>query len=454
MQNLTGKTIDRYHILEQIGEGGMAVVYKAYDTRLHTEVAFKIIQTDAFPTQSLDRMLARFKREAQTLAKLQHSNIVGIIDYGEYEQTPYLVMEYLPGGSLKQILGKALPFKEAASLLLPIADALAHAHKQGIIHRDIKPSNILFSVSRDPMLTDFGIAKLIEDADENHTLTGTGVGIGTPEYMAPEQGLGKPIDGRADIYSLGIIFYELITGQNPYSAETPMAVILKHMTDPLPNPSEMVPGLPPQVVKVLLKALAKNPKNRYKNIADFTKALELLMTISDEEITRLTSINAKSARNNRTQDKPTKTVQRNRLRKLAWGICGVILIIFTAFVFFRNHLFPIINEEAFPTNSVQYPSTISATLIPTSKTQVGAIISNSPTSILTKTLIPTKTAIPTTVNPFQTINESNVKVLSLELVLPYKEQQFYEYLMGAQFSFSPDSGTIATYKNKYTELSE
>ena len=414
MQNLTGQTIDRYHILEQIGEGGMAVVYKAYDTRLQTEVAFKIIQTDAFPAQSLDRMLARFKREAQTLAKLQHSNIVGIIDYGEYEQTPYLVMEYLPGGSLKQILGKALPFKEAASLLLPIADALAHAHKQGIIHRDIKPSNILFSVSRDPMLTDFGIAKLIEDADELHTLTGTGVGIGTPEYMAPEQGLGKPIDGRADIYSLGIIFYELITGQKPYSAETPMAVILKHMTDPLPNPSEMVSGLPPQVVKVLLKALAKNPKNRYKNMADFTKALRSLLIVPVVDSTQL--------KNNEKQlkSKNNKLEKKSDKRKILIASSITISILLVGFYsIIQNKYFPSgLNRKLYVENMdtliTSVPSTTptgtpQSTKIPPTNTPASSTATIQPTPSMTSTFLN---------NELKQIDVNNIIYFSPKVLIP------------------------------------
>ncbi len=447
MQNLTGQTIDRYHILEQIGEGGMAVVYKAFDSRLQTEVALKIIQTDAFPAQSLARMLARFQREAQTLARLQHSNIIGIIDYGEYEQTPYLVMEYLPGGTLKQLLGEPMPFKKAAAMLLPIAQALGHAHKQGIIHRDIKPSNILFSPSGDPMLTDFGIAKLIQDADETHTLTDTGVGIGTPDYMAPEQGLGKPIDARADIYSLGIIFYELITGQKPFSAETPMAVILKHMTDPLPNPAEMIPGLPPQVVKVLLKAVAKKTKNRYKSMADFAKALQLLVAIPDTDMAKMASAYAERVKKNKMPVKSNNIEQRNLRGKLIWGV-GVIILIFSAIIIYQN-TFPSRNTEAVITSNTPTPSqsSIKTTLIPTVIVQSIRLATNTPTIVSTSTIIPTPE------NPFLTINENNIKDLSLEIVLPFGEG-IYGFFYPPLFSFSPDGKSIAMVKNELSELAK
>ncbi|MGB9724679.1 MAG: serine/threonine-protein kinase, partial [Chloroflexia bacterium] len=241
-----GQSVGRYHIVEQLGEGGMATVYKAYDTRLEREVALKVIRRGAFPPEQLERILRRFEREAKALARLTHPNIVGLIDYGEYEGSPYLVMEYLPGGTLKKLLearaGRPLPWEEAVRLLLPIARALHFAHRQGFIHRDVKPSNILITESGEPMLSDFGIAKLLET--EETTLTGTGVGVGTPEYMAPEQGLGRKVDARADVYALGVVLYELVTGRKPYTADTPMAVVFKHLSDPLPRPRAYVPELP------------------------------------------------------------------------------------------------------------------------------------------------------------------------------------------------------------------
>ncbi len=174
-------------------------------------MAVKVIRTELFGQVVIDRILKRFEREAKSLAKLSHPNIVGVLDYGEHENTPYLVLEYLSGGILKQKLGTPIPWQDAIRTLLPIIHALDHAHEQKIIHRDVKPSNILLTEKGLPMLTDFGIAKMLE-VIETQTLTGTGVGVGTPEYMSPEQSLGKDVDGRADIYSLGIVLYEMITG--------------------------------------------------------------------------------------------------------------------------------------------------------------------------------------------------------------------------------------------------
>jgi eukaryotic-like serine/threonine-protein kinase len=290
VSSLTGQDLGQYHILEQLGEGGMATVYKAFDTRLERNVAVKIIRREAFAQGQMERILKRFEREARTLAKLTHPNIVKILDHGEHEGTPYLVLEYIPAGTLKDYLAKLpnkmMPWREAARLLLPVARALHAAHQQGIIHRDVKPSNILITQSGEPMLTDFGIAKLL-DVEETHTLTGTGVGIGTPEYMSPEQGTGEELDARADVYSLGIVFYEMITGRKPYTATTPMAVIIKHVNDPLPRPTTFVPNLPEKVEQTLIKALAKKPENRFADMAAFARTLEALPGQSAEDAATL-----------------------------------------------------------------------------------------------------------------------------------------------------------------------
>ncbi|MBA4383821.1 MAG: hypothetical protein C0410_03730 [Anaerolinea sp.] len=288
MNNLIGQSLGRYHITEKLGEGGMATVYKAFDTRLERDVAVKIIRKEAFSQELIGQMLKRFEREAKTLAKLTHPNIVPIIDYGEYESSLYLVMPYLAGGTLKQLMGKPMAWQSAIRLLLPISKALAYAHEQDVIHRDVKPANILMTTSGEPMLTDFGIAKML-DLEDGQTLTGTGVGIGTPEYMAPEQGMGKKIDGRADIYSLGIIFFELLTGKKPFTADTPMAVVFKHMTDPLPQPGAIIDGLPDSIEKVIYKALAKDPSDRYLNMGELAAAFKKLENSTPDDKTIVTS---------------------------------------------------------------------------------------------------------------------------------------------------------------------
>jgi serine/threonine protein kinase len=170
MSNLIGKSLGRYHILEQLGEGGMATVYKAYDTRLEADVAVKVIRTENILPSVLERSLKRFEREAKALARLNHPNIVRVTDYGEYEGKPYLVMPYFPGGTLKEKLGKQIPWQETIQILLPIVEALDYAHSHNMIHRDVKPSNILLAERGQPMLSDFGIAKML-DLEETVELT-------------------------------------------------------------------------------------------------------------------------------------------------------------------------------------------------------------------------------------------------------------------------------------------
>ena len=321
MPNLTGQSIGRYHILEQLGEGGMATVYKAYDTRLERNVAVKVLRTDQFIPAQLQMVLQRFEREAKSLAKLSNPNIVNILDFGEHEGMPYLVMEFLPGGTLKQKMGQAIPWQSAIHTLLPVAHGLAYAHQHGVIHRDVKPANILLSEADMPVLTDFGIAKLLE-AGDGHTLTGSGVGIGTPEYMAPEQGIGaSKIDERADIYSLGIVLYEMVTGRKPYIADTPMAVVLKQMTDPLPRPTEFAPDLPEGVERILLKALAKEPENRY---ADMNAMIAVMESVLAEAQTVVTPI----ATGQVTKENAPSAKRSPKMIMAIIGTLAVILVLF------------------------------------------------------------------------------------------------------------------------------
>ena len=274
MDNLIGQSLGRYLILEQIGEGGMAVVYKARDTRLDRDVALKVIRTERLTLEMMDKTLKRFEREAKALARLSHSNIVQITDFGEHDGKPFLVMSYIPGGTLKNRLGQPIPWQQAARLLVPIARALQYAHQQGVVHRDIKPSNILLTPGGEPMLTDFGIAKILLDTEETSDLTGTGMGIGTPEYMSPEQFQGAGVDARTDVYSLGVMFYEMVTGRKPYTANTPAAILVKQATEPLPRPSTFVRDLPESVEQALVKALAKSPADRYADMGEFLRVLE------------------------------------------------------------------------------------------------------------------------------------------------------------------------------------
>lgn len=280
MADLSGHEIGRYHIIQKLGEGGMAVVYKAYDTRLERDVAIKFIRTEQIPPAMLEKMLKRFEREAKSLARMKHIHIINVFDYGEHEGEPYLVMDYIPGGTLKQRIGPSMSYQKAVQIVLPIASALEYAHKQGIVHRDVKPANILLTSGDEPLLSDFGIARILETENAS-TLTGTGVGIGTPEYMAPEQWVGKS-GTSVDIYALGVVFYELITGRVPYQADTPVAILIMQTNDPLPRPISLIPNLPEAVESVIFKALAKKPEDRYPDMAAFITALKNLLSLSQK----------------------------------------------------------------------------------------------------------------------------------------------------------------------------
>jgi serine/threonine protein kinase len=196
-------SIDRYEVIEKLGQGGMAIVYKARDNRLNRTVAIEIIREDQFGTTAMEEIRKRFAREASVLAGFDHPNIAHVYDFGEHEASPYLVMQNIAGGDLANNITLPLNFQEAAIALQSIANALDYSHQKGIVHRDLKPSNILCTEAGEYKLADFGIARIL-NTSEITTLTGTGMAIGTPEYMSPEQCLGERVDHRADIYSLGI----------------------------------------------------------------------------------------------------------------------------------------------------------------------------------------------------------------------------------------------------------
>ncbi len=265
---MIGTKLGPYEIIEEVGRGGMAAVYRAYQPNVDRFVAVKVIfRSIASDSKSLDR----FQREGRLVARLEHPHILPVYDYNGLNDPPYIVMRYLPTGTLKDVLEREqLPFHEVAYLLTQIASALDYAHRQGVVHRDIKPSNIMVDGDGNAFLTDFGIARNFESASG---LTGTGMAIGTPGYMAPEQGLGTGVDGRADIYSLGVMVYEMLTGKMPFNAETPMAIILKHINEPPPEVTLTNPNVPPAVNAVLQRAMAKNPADRFATGTEMARAL-------------------------------------------------------------------------------------------------------------------------------------------------------------------------------------
>ncbi len=259
--SLAGQRLGAYELIEIIGAGGMAVVYRARHTALESEVAVKVMQRHL----TLDEtFVERFQREARIVARLRHPHIVRVYDFSTDRGISYVVMDLLPGGTLTQRLGQAGAFtlEEAERLLAQVADALDYAHSEGVIHRDLKPSNVMFDRRGDAFLADFGIAKVLGGGT---SLTKAGVGPGTPEYMAPEQWEGKGVDGRTDLYALGVMLYQVLTGRLPFEADTPQALMYKHFRERPTPPTQWRGDLPRGVVKVLERALEKQPGKRFQS---------------------------------------------------------------------------------------------------------------------------------------------------------------------------------------------
>ena len=273
MADLVGATLGRYRVLARLGRGGMADVYKAFQPSLDRDVAIKVLH----PSMVDDKeFVGRFQREAKSVAALRHTNIIQVFDYDSQGDTYYMVMEFIDGPTLKAALEELhrrreqLPLDVALRIVSDVGSALGYAHEQGVVHRDVKPANILLDRAGRVILTDFGVAKILSGTK----VTVTGTVLGTPAYMSPEQGMGEHGDSRSDIYSLGVVLYELATGRLPFDADTPLAVLLKHAHDPLPIPRQVNPSLPEEVERIILKALAKEPADRY------TTAQEMLADIA------------------------------------------------------------------------------------------------------------------------------------------------------------------------------
>jgi serine/threonine protein kinase len=276
-----GEQVGTYQLVEKLGQGGMATVYKAYHPQLDRHVAIKAMHRNFLEDESF---VARFTREAQIVASLEHPHIVSIYDFGEHDGQPYLVMKYVPGETLKERLQeKPLSLDEILHVMQAVGSALHYAHQRDILHRDIKPSNIVIDDDNTPYLTDFGLARL---ASAGESTMSADMLLGTPHYISPEQAKGKKnINARADIYSLGIVLYELLVGNVPFTADTPYAIIHDHIYSPLPDPAEVNPEIPPAVEDVLYQALAKNPAERFASAQQMVDTLQ--QAIEDSQLSEL-----------------------------------------------------------------------------------------------------------------------------------------------------------------------
>ena len=269
-----GRKLGRYVLSRKLGAGGMAEVWEAFDEGLHRSVAVKVVRDEiAGEAEYRDR----FIREARLAAGLEHPRILPIYDFGTEAGITFLVMPLLPGGSLRERITGPMPPEEAIDCLASIAAALDHAHARGVLHRDVKPSNVLVDASGSLLLADFGLAKSTAVSSE---LTATGMVVGTPAYMAPEQAIGRPVDARADQYALGVLAFELLTGRTPFRSESPFAVLDKHLREAPPPPSTFVPALPSSVDAVLARALSKQPQERFATCREMVEALAGALGVS------------------------------------------------------------------------------------------------------------------------------------------------------------------------------
>ncbi|MCE9647301.1 MAG: protein kinase [Chloroflexi bacterium] len=349
--------IGRYEIKSELGRGGMATVYRGYDPRFEREVAIKVLPPEMLHADPQFRF--RFEREAKIIAQLEHRAIVPVYDVGEENDQPYFVMRYMSGGSLSERIKKTtFSIEEATRILDHIAPGMDEAHAKGIVHRDLKPGNILFDNKDIPHISDFGIAKITEAEARN--VTGSGI-IGTPAYMAPEQASGEAIDGRADIYALGVLLYEMLTGKQPYEADTPMGVAIKHVTEPVPHILNVNPSLPPWIEMIISTAMAKDRNERFSTAVEMTETIKAFLRGEQplSEKSRITAATLKVSANDKTI--AAKPGLASRRFNPLFVIVPVVLVIIAGGAFFMsgNNL-PFLGAPSATPSSVPVTSTPAA----------------------------------------------------------------------------------------------
>jgi tRNA A-37 threonylcarbamoyl transferase component Bud32 len=329
LEHMMPEKIGIYEIKAELGRGGMATVYLAYDPRFEREVALKVLPREMLHDP---QFRIRFEREAKTIAKLEHSAIVPVYDVGEEDGQPYFVMRHMTGGTLSDRLAMGpLSLQDAAHIIDRIASALDEAHAKGFIHRDLKPGNILFDRAGEPYISDFGIAKFTQSQTN---VTGSAI-IGTPAYLSPEQAQGDGnIDGRSDIYAVGVILFEMLSGKQPYEADTPMGVVVKQITDPIPHILDVNPNLPPGLEEVIEKAMAKNRNERFSTTREMSNALNAVVKGETLELgkTIIAAAGATRIKPAKTQigAKPgapaVRTEEKGKRSGFTWIIVGVVAL--------------------------------------------------------------------------------------------------------------------------------
>ena len=313
-----GSRLGRYQIVEQIGRGGMASVFRAYDPELNRQVAVKVLPS--FQAED-PNFVARFRQEAQAVAMLNHPNIIQVYDFGQDKGFTYTVMEHVTGGTLLHRLKGRLSIREVLDWVSPLARALAYGHGEGVIHRDIKPANVLIDANGSPKLADFGLARLLEGSGG---LTGKGTVLGTPEYMAPEQALGRPADQKSDLYSLAVIIYQMLVGKVPFRGETPTETLMAHIHQPVPIPTDSDQQIDPRLEAVLVRALSKEPDDRYPGAAELVVALESTLAGEGSE----PGLDAEATAVERVVQRTV--AERLAGKRLSLGLVLILLIVATA----------------------------------------------------------------------------------------------------------------------------
>lgn len=407
-----GQEIGRYKIVERLGQGGMAEVFKGYQAHLDRFVAIKVMHPNLVAEKGF---IKRFQREARAMAALSHPNIVRIFDFDIHDKNNYyLVMEYIHGKTLKETIeeinidGQGLPLETAVQISIQIAEALAYAHQFQMIHRDIKPGNVIIEDrTGNALLTDFGIVKLIGDQTLMQTMTGAL--IGTPAYMSPEQAMGKPGDERVDIYSFGVMIFQMVTGKLPFEADTPFAIVLKHVNDLPPAPIDFNPDVSSDLQEIILKALAKNPDDRYQSaaeLADALKSVQLSPDVRPEPTPITETVNEKIEIESQTAAAETNAPEKSSLPlpetqtsqgnifaniPIPYYLAGLAVIVVIGFLIFSN-----INRENNDPNDNLISEISPPPITPTDESlNIGLTPSQTEGNVENPPIIPTETIPPT-----------------------------------------------------------